>query len=225
MLKRNKNKLALSPRKWKELQRREEGEEGGSSRNPNVGISWELAIISISDAEEHFVCEVDLKYTWFAKGWVEDYEAAGQPLRGGDEFRRLVDNCWDPLVHIYNAVNLPDEVSKFTFCLDAATGQMHRFHKLRAACSENLELHFFPFDRQWLAVQIATFHDISDVVFVPYTGRICFNRSRASRWHLRHQTDPLLVIPDTQSHGLLASSGRLYHKCYITSEAVRDFWW
>jgi hypothetical protein len=45
---------------------------GGSSRNPNVGISWELIIISISDAEELFVCEVDLKYTWFAKGWVAD---------------------------------------------------------------------------------------------------------------------------------------------------------
>jgi hypothetical protein len=197
-----------------------------SSRSTTVGICWELSIITISDAEENFQLELDLKYTWFALGWAEEYRAAGMPKRGTPAFRELVESCWAPLLYVNNAIDIPDDVSLHTICVDETTGQMHRYHRMRCTCSVNLDLHWFPFDRQWLEVQIGTFRDISEVVFAPYPGRPCLNSSRGSRrWHLMHRKAPMLVVPDPDSRGFRASSGRLYQKCYIAIEAVRDSWW
>ncbi|KAG8464952.1 hypothetical protein KFE25_012315 [Diacronema lutheri] len=201
----------------------QDGELDSSIRE--VGIAWELWIISISDADESFTVELDLKYTWIARGFAAQYAAAGSPHDRSERMGELIAKCWMPYVHVNNVHEEIQEVSEKVNCVDPTTGRMHCFSKVRCKCSETLELHRFPFDRQWLTVHIGTYRDIGEVVFVPYPGRPCFNNTRASRWTLKHTIEPMLIVPDPQSAGLVASSGRSYHRCFISIEAERDFWW
>lgn len=100
------------------------------------------------------------------------------------------------------------QVSNFTQCFNPALGRMHRYTKMRIVCSEMLELHRFPFDRQLLAVHLSTFRDMSEVVFVPYENRPSLNKSRTARWKVYNHNDPLFIVPSVTSSGLIATSGR-----------------
>jgi len=144
----------------------QDGELDSSIRE--VGIAWELWIISISDADESFTVELDLKYTWIARGFAAQYAAAGSPHDRSERMGELIAKCWMPYVHVNNVHEEIQEVSEKVNCVDPTTGRMHCFSKVRCKCSETLELHRFPFDRQWLTVHIGTYRDIGEVVFVPY---------------------------------------------------------
>ncbi|KAG8468365.1 hypothetical protein KFE25_013448 [Diacronema lutheri] len=190
-----------------------------------VGMSWELILESINDADEQFSVELDLKYTWIARGFARDWKAAGSPAANTPEMAELVRGCWDPKLRIANVADREEVASDFTLCLDPSQGRMHRYTKIRLTCSETLELHRFPFDRQLLAIQLTTYRDTNEVVFVPYEGRSSLNKSRAGRWKLHNGPSPLFVVPSTDSRGLIATSGRAYHRAFITIEAERDANW
>lgn len=132
-----------------------------------VEICWELWLLEVADFAESFTVEIDLKYRWVPRGFEEAYINARSPAKGTGAYQELIDKCWDPEIAVFNAITAVETVATHTF-LDDTTKKMHRFRKLRCTCSENLDLLFFPFDRQWLSLTIGTYRSISDVVFVPY---------------------------------------------------------
>jgi hypothetical protein len=190
-----------------------------------VGLSWELILVNVSDADEQFTLELDLKYTWIARGFKDAWEAAGKPNPKGAECKKLIEKCWDPRLRIANVAGEEEKVSTVTLCVDFKTGRMHRFAKHRVTCSESLELHRFPFDRQLLAIHVSTFRDTDEVIFVPYDKRPSRNSSRAGRWKVYNERQPLLIIPHHTSKGLIATSNRAYHRVFIAIEAERDANW
>mmetsp|Transcript_29114 Transcript_29114/g.85358 ORF Transcript_29114/g.85358 Transcript_29114/m.85358 type:complete len:452 (+) Transcript_29114:38-1393(+) len=201
------------------------GEPMENAGRVRVGISFELVLLSISDAEETFKVELDIKYTWQARGFYESYVRGGRPRKDSREFEALVEDCWDPHVRISNVDGTEELVSNKTICVDIDTGRMHRYTKYRVALAEGLELERFPFDRQCLGIHLHTFRDTSEVIFGPYDGRPSLVTSRANRWKLYNNYDPLMLIPDPASLGLIATSGRSYHRAFIVLEVERDYHW